>query len=226
MATDELSQLDSGATEVTEQQLQQERVHWSLTDIEAAIAPQYAKVTYAKLRRFAETEGIGEYLGAVRVDGAKGVRYPATAVAQFEALLRAAEEGAVTPGTAKVWLRNMRQEPTGDAIAPLSQSVNGSGSSAIVPLSQSSNGEPQLALARAAGQAMADALIAARVVLPASDDRLVTKEEAAQALACPPGSVSRYVRPVRRGVYRWSDVQAYIAGLEPQARQARPKKGE
>ena len=46
-----------------------------------------------------------------------------------------------------------------------------------------------------------------------SIDKLLTPAQASVYLACSPGSVSRYVKPVRRGKYRLSDIQAYIRGL-------------
>ena len=44
-------------------------------------------------------------------------------------------------------------------------------------------------------------------------DKLVTSEEAAEILACKPRAVGRYVRPVRRGVYRQSDLYQFISRL-------------
>lgn len=45
---------------------------------------------------------------------------------------------------------------------------------------------------------------------PVRADRLLTREQAAELLACRPRTVGRYITAVRKGVYRWSDVRRYI----------------
>lgn len=47
----------------------------------------------------------------------------------------------------------------------------------------------------------------------AHPDRLLPRAEAAALLACHPHSVARYVQPVRKGVWRESDIYRYIAKL-------------
>lgn len=155
-------------------------------------------VAYGRLRGFAETPGVAEYVGAVNVPGVKGVRYPAEAEGQFARLVQAQDAGLVTPKTARAFLAS-------SSVVPLQQLSNDGDGGSIVPLRQSGNGDAVAAMER-----LSD-MLAARLPMPA--DRLVDRMEAAQLLACKPGAVGRYVRPVRRGAWRHSDVQSYIAGL-------------
>ncbi len=155
-------------------------------------------VAYGRLRGFAETPGVAEYVGAVKVAGVKGVRYPAEAEGQFARLVQAQDAGIVTPKTARAFLASA-------SVAPLQQLSNDGDGRVIVPLQQSREGTAVAAMER-----LSD-MLSSR--LPAPADRLVGREEAAQLLACKPGSVGRYIRPVRRGAWRHSDIQRYIAAL-------------
>lgn len=167
------------------------------------------EVKYGRLRGFAEAEGVRGHVGAQDVPGVKGVRYPAEAVALFRNLIEAQDAGLVTPKTAAAWLSRLRAEP-GDA--PLLQSDTAAliplarpTGTAIVPTSQSDNGTLT---------ALLDRLVRAQESQPAPpEDRLLMAEEAAELLACSPRSVGRFVKPVRRGVWRRSDILRYIASL-------------
>ena len=59
---------------------------------------------------------------------------------------------------------------------------------------------------------LADVLEGRRGPIP---DRLIGRELAAELLHCHSVSVGRYVKPVRKGVWRESDIFAYIASLSP-----------
>lgn len=59
---------------------------------------------------------------------------------------------------------------------------------------------------------LASALRGSAALAPA-EDRLIDSLEAGALLACSPRSVSRHVKPVRRGVFRRSDILRYIASL-------------
>jgi len=176
------------------------------------------EVKYGRLRGFAEAEGVRGHVGAIDAKGVKGVRYPAEAVALFRNLIEAQDAGLVTPKTASAWLSRLRAE-TGDAAmlpsdtSAMSPHTRPTGS-AIVPMSQSDNG-PLLSLL--------DRLVRAQESQPAppAEDRLLDADAAAELLACSPRSVGRYVRPVRRGVWRRSDIMHYIAALRPLARDGR-----
>ena len=160
-------------------------------------------VTYGRLRGFAEVPGVAAYVGAVAVPGVKGVRYLPEAEAQFRRLIAAQNQGLVTPRTAKAHLERLLDAP--GAIAERGQLSNAEGAEAVAVLQQSSARD----LA-----AILDRLVSAQERAGAApDDRLVGREEAAGMLACSPRSVGRYVRPVRAGVWRRSDLRGYIAGL-------------
>lgn len=196
----------------------------SLKDIEARTGGD----NYSKLMRFANQPGIGEHLGAVKVTGAKGVRYEPWAALVFQRLLAAQEAGAVTQSTAVAWLK-----------ANEARAVEAGGETAITeqrgiteyPKSGNTAGQAGISgllalLAPLAGLPAAMRDLAAAVlefrtqaapqVTPQATplpDRLLTAEQAAELLACHPRSVSRYVTPVRNRTWKESDVQRYIQGL-------------
>jgi hypothetical protein len=78
-----------------------------------------------------------------------------------------------------------------------------------------SNNAP-LPVARLEAEALGE-LVAIRRLLESRtaplEDRLIPAIEAAQLLACKPRSVSRYVTPVRPGVWKRSTILRYIAAL-------------
>jgi hypothetical protein len=62
------------------------------------------------------------------------------------------------------------------------------------------------------------ARVVGQAILPPIEDRLIDAEEAGQMLHCSKQSAARLLRgsgygPVRRGIWRRSDVLRYIAGL-------------
>lgn len=61
-------------------------------------------------------------------------------------------------------------------------------------------------------------------VLPVREDRLLTREEAAALLACPPGAVGRRVRPVLPGTWSWIELQDYMRDLRARPRKVRARK--
>ena len=162
-------------------------------------------VTYGRLRGFAEVPGVAAYVGAVAVPGVKGVRYLPEAEAQFRRLIAAQDQGLVTPRTAKAHLERLLDSPL-PAIAERQQPSNAGAGGAIALLQQPSAHDIA---------AILDRLVAAQErAAPPPDDRLVGRDEAAGMLACSARSVGRYVRPVRAGVWRLSDLRGYIAGLK------------
>jgi hypothetical protein len=72
-------------------------------------------VSYGRLRGFADASGVREMIGAVSVQGVKGVKYPPDAVERFRALLAAQDLGEVEPKTAERWLRRRYVEQAGAA---------------------------------------------------------------------------------------------------------------
>ena len=64
---------------------------------------------------------------------------------------------------------------------------------------------------------MKEFIAAVKDITPVREDTAVTRSQAAALLACSPRSVSRYVSPLRRGVYHRSDVMRYLAsGVRPE----------
>src|SRR5205807_1546758 len=129
-------------------------------------------------------QGMDQLVGAINLVGVKGVRYPQSAVDTFRRLITAQDAGLITPKTAVAWLT---QSPT-----------------ALIDYEPNDDVELiKITLAHIAE------LLLAHISPP--DDRLLRREEAAQLLACYPGSVRRFVKPIRRGRWRRSDVLRYIA---------------
>jgi len=211
----------------------------SLKDIEARTGGD----NYSKLMRFANQPGIGELLGAVKVTGAKGVRYQPWAVGVFQRLLAAQEAGAVTQSTAVSWLRANDARPSE---TPSETSIAEQRSIAEYPKSGNHKFENGLSETGFPGEGMSRglAMIFGPVVSimqevrdllrgrnaldqnllnapPVPDrpvqDRLLTPEQAAGLLACKPRSVGRHVPPISENPrrYRESDVLRHIQDLQP-----------
>jgi hypothetical protein len=122
--------------------------------------------------------------------------YPAEMLPIFQRLHEMHQSNAVTPktlaGMEALLFMQAHNPESGLQIRPPS-------SGAIL----SPNSDPQII---ALLSQIRDAL-----VLP---DKLLTPKHVSEYLACAPGSVSRYIRPVRRGKYLLSDVQAYLRSLK------------
>jgi hypothetical protein len=153
-----------------------------------------------KLRRY--MEGNEVFFGGRKAG--KGHVYPISS----EAMIRSAL--AMTPASFRAQVREISQRggtTSGAGLpAPVAQSAN-------VPAS--ANGGPEL-VAALRGFAEVLRALSERSALPPTPDRLLTAEQAAELLLCAPRSVGRYVKPLRPGVWRQSDVQKYIDTGEPQ----------
>ena len=157
------------------------------------------KRTRSTLSRYLDEPETRALLGA---SGPVRPTFPAGAVPVIRALLAAAECGDVTPKRATMWIA--KHFP-----------ADGNGAIHVV----SGNREIESPRIEAAEEFM----LAVRTLVervPVRDDRLLTSAEAGVLLACRPRAVSRYVRPVRRGVFRWSDVMRHIEGLRQIDREA------
>ena len=167
----------------------------SLKDIAARLDPDADPVQfYGRLRRLADAPGIGEYLGAVKVPGAKGVRYEPRAAQVFGRLIAASDESAVTPATAVAWLKasDMVGREEGRAAETPSDLVIGeknaiAGKTQSRNSTQSNNLDPVAAFAaqgRAQGLAMTE--------------RVLTAKEAAEIARISPALLRKSIAPWRR----------------------------
>ena len=75
-------------------------------------------VGYDRLYGYAGKKGFTEAIGTVKTEGRKGLFYPPLAVARLSYLLKAQDEGKVTPGTAVAYLSDA------ELIQPFSQNAN------------------------------------------------------------------------------------------------------
>jgi hypothetical protein len=175
---------------------------------------QGLSVEYGRLRGFADLDEVRRYVGAYDAPGVKGVRYPRAAVAKFASIIKAQDQGLITPKTVKVWMERLSETPVAAALLRAENGAlipqGGAAEATIVELQRWHNGLSELL----------ERLVATQEERPAPpvEDRLIDAEEAASLLACSPRSVTRYVPAVRRGVFRRSDVLRYIAGLTPVAK--------
>lgn len=154
----------------------------TLKDIQAAIG-----CSYDKLYGYASQKEIQDYVGAVKVPNAKGVRYPQSALQTFGYLLAEQDKGLVSPKNAVEFLsRTQIEEPP---------TQNG----ALVP-SRPQN-RPQDALAPLVREVSTDALgLLERFVVASesrvqTDDELYKSQEAAQFLDVSEDTLRKYFPP-------------------------------
>ena len=156
------------------------------------------------LNRYLAIEANREFLGGKSTHPV----YPARSLATFHRLSEQHAKGQITPKTlAASWTdrENVVTVPASDrnsdtAYPDTAQELT------INPLSLQQGAD-------AFAQAIIDACQRAGLVI--GQDRLLCAEEAAQILNCKPRGLSRRVPPVERGSWRLSDVQRYIASLQP-----------
>jgi len=176
----------------------------TLTDIIRGIAePQDEKRVRSILSRYLGEVGVGELLGAT---GKTRPTFPTPSVPVFAALLAAHEDGSVTPKRAVPWLE--KQFPAEEAVAV--------GGNVISRLPEFAGIADNRGSENAMLQAMQEFIAAVKDLAPVREDSTLNRHQAAVLLTCAPSSVSRFVRPLRRGVYRRSDVMRYIASGVPQ----------
>ncbi len=175
---------------------EQQRAGLTVTDIIRLLcrAGDQEKRTRSALSRDLEEPETWMLLGA---SGPVRPTFPHESVPVIQALLDAAERGDVTPKMATIWLAKHfpGRDTKAVSVFPGIRETESPGTDASAEF------------------VLAVQTLVKRV--PVRDDRLLTSVEAASLLACRPRSVSRYVKPVRRGAYRWTDVMRHIEGLKP-----------
>ena len=167
------------------------------------------RVTYDRLRGFADAPGVKTAVGAITVKGVKGVRYPLSALDLFANLIQAQDEGLIEPATAGAWLAKTRRDDPGAAIGVVAPSPNDSTLLPVAALNQAQI----VALVVGAIKQAAQEIVAERGLIPTPDDCLLTTQQVADILQCSPRRVHLRVAPVLRGRYKKSHVMAYIAAL-------------
>ena len=183
----------------------------SLKNLHAALEERGVSRPYSSLSQFLALGDVAEQLGA----GGRGNRreYPPETV-DFLAVLIPEFEGKKlhkdhAPGFVRHRLAQLRQSHNSITVVPDAYDIISSEdfvSSELAPI-------PSQALL-GMKQTMDEFTAAVKDIAPVREDRLLTRAQVAELLACRPRSVSRYVRPVRRGVFRWSDVMEHIKELK------------
>ena len=170
----------------------------TVTDIIRALGKDTeaeGKKTRSVISRYLEDEETRALLGA---SGPVRPAYPKESIPVFQALLRANASGEVTP---KTLARHF--SPNHSASTPIlaNLSILGNSGNALEAMQQNEM-----------VQVMQEFISAVKDIVPVPEDRVLTRLDAADLLACAPRSVSRFVQPLarRRGVFRRSDCLRYI----------------
>ena len=182
-------------------------VRLTLTDIIRALGKDgpEEKRTRSVLSRYLDDSETAALLGA---SGPVRPTFPMASVPVFEAILAAGERGDVSPKTAAFWLtKNFPVATVGNSAMTENSGIRNSENGLSVI-----GGQEVMALA----QTMQEFIAAVKDLAPVREDSTLNRHQAAVLLTCAPSSVSRFVRPLRRGVYRRSDVMRYIASGVPQ----------
>ena len=202
----------------------------SLRDLHGALEARGVAVSYKTLSEFTGTGDVGELLGAG--GGANRRTFPPAAVDVMTAFwARYKEARGRLPQAPEMLRAFLRSSPE-----LVNQAGEGGGSGALVRAAGSlptatipatlreftGSGEPGTAAELL--NALRDLSAAVRAqterqeAQPPPPDRALTRDQAAELLACSPRAVGRYVDPIpgRRGVYRESDCRRYLATGQPQ----------
>jgi hypothetical protein len=167
---------------------------YSLTDLQRRL-----DVPYDRLRGFIRYAEVRHWLGARSLPNVQGDRFPIEAELKLRQLLEAQDAGLITPKTAAAWIDRTFSLDTG---GELGQDTNGTSIDRVSP-------QPIANLL----EEIRDEIRRLGSWPNSPTDRLIDATEAAGLLCCSPRAVGRRVRPVSRGRWRYSDVQAYIRGL-------------
>lgn len=195
------------------------QVSLTLTDIIRALGKDgpEEKRTRSTLARYLDDAETRTLLGA---SGPQRPTFPDASVAVFGALLEAHARGDLRPTKAAYWLTtNFPAVGVGEASGSdptLAGRRAPQGDSALTGKPEIR--EPENGLGPISSQlllrmtrSMEDFVEAVKDVAPVREDVAIDRHQAAVLLCCSPSSVGRFVRPIRRGVYRRSDVMRYIA---------------
>ena len=184
----------------------EQSLHWlTMQEIAERLA-----VGYGEVRGYCDVEEVRDWLGAVKAVGAKGFRYPESAVELLRYLLERDERGErrADPSNAARFIETFSSEP-GNVLLP--QSSRSTALTAPVK-------EPDVAALLAASvellqqhHAVLHALTGGRPL----EDEFLTAQEACAMLRCGTTTLRRRVRPVAKGRWRRSDILRYIAGAAP-----------
>lgn len=180
--------------------------------MERISAAEIARITHihpSALKRYLAVPANREFFGVAD----DPPTYPVQNIPMFRRLKDLHDAGKVTPKSLPA-LASVLFGPDAPQFAPTPGPALGTqiGLRSLVPSAQVPSAITPDQLEALMTRAYVAALVQTGNVTPPA---LLTPQQAAKRLSCSPGSVSRYVRPVRRGKYRASDVDAYINSLEP-----------
>ena len=176
----------------------------------------------SSLARYLENEQTRMLLGA---SGNSRPTYPKAALPALAALYQAHQEHRCTPKTAPLLISAFLG--TGPAMVLPDKTLSENrkfdliGQREVVlpdnwfPIdnrfSPNGQGAPSAEIVRV----MQEFIETVKDLVPVPEDCLLTRSQAAVLLACTPSSVSRFVKPLRRGAYRRSDCLRYIRAGVP-----------
>ncbi|MGI4791264.1 MAG: hypothetical protein ACRYFS_20755 [Janthinobacterium lividum] len=192
---------------MTEKPFIRESENVTLTDIIRLMdkGSDCEKRTRSMLSRFLDDPETAALLGA---SGPVRPTFPPSAAPVMAALLSASERGEVTPKMGAVWLAKHFPAISLEAVSRFSENADIREIEKHEPMSS----QTLLRLT----QTMEGFIAAVQDISSVREDVAITRTQAAALLACAPSSVPRFVRPLRRGIYRRSDCLRYIASGQPQ----------
>ncbi len=200
----------------------------SLRDLHGALEARGVAVSYKTLSEFTGTGDVGELLGAG--GGANRRTFPPAAVDVLAAFwARYKEARGRLPQAPEMLRAFLRSSP--ELVNP----AEGEGGGALVRAATATlpatlreftgSGEPGTAAELLGALRDLAAVVRAQTerqeAQPPPADRALTRDQAAELLACSPRAVGRFVPALRPSVFRESDCRRYLATGQPQ-KDARP----
>lgn len=193
----------------------------SLKGLHAALEERGVRVPYSSLSQFIALGDIAEQLGV----GGKGNRreFPPEAAEILAVVLPKFEAAKLGKDHAPAFVRHQIHHFRGseNSITPTPTPLDAPDdvnyevmvTSELVPRELVPISSQEIL---EIGRAIQEFIAAVKDLAPVREDSTLNRRQAAVLLTCAPSSVSRFVRPLRRGVYRRSDVMRYIASGVPQ----------
>lgn len=171
----------------------------TLKALHQALEAAEVVISYKSLSDLIATDDVAKQLGGM--GGRNRLAFPAASVEIVQGFLEYYRRRKGTRPNASRMLRQFLEKDTVEVV----EDVNPTNLQVFNP-----PGNEMAAV-------MKEFIAAVKGITPVREDTAITRSQAAALLACSPGSVSRYVSPLRRGVYRRSDVMRYLAsGVRPE----------
>lgn len=179
----------------------------TLKELHACLSQAGVEISYKSLSDLTGTDDVALQLGAA--GGRNRLAFPPSAVENVQGFLGYYRRRKGTRPHASRMMRGYLKslQPDEEKDKDLSEELMG-GDGELA--NQRQDERINVVIAQLAS-VMADFIEAVKEVSPVREDSTLTRSQAAALLSCSPSRVNRFVAPLRRGVYRRSDVMRYIA---------------